>query len=383
MTPLPLNVHTLEGSLYRYTFVGRGAQFRVYGVSTLDGRSTGRVIKVPLDFAETKRAIFEPLRLLQRDKSEDELDELADRRTREVMAFKHDVPNLLQGVMGSDRYFVNRLGNMKMLQMPVSTYEDRAVYSIPTLFTQDLVMTLDEYLQKFRLARNHYVRTLDYRTVTILHSVVDQIIQLNYMIWEYGVFEFVFKPENFGIRMTKTGKPELIWIDLAEHITNYEQAQSILSEKRWLHPLQAHKVDYQFMPLILVDYYADTCNKAFTKKELEKRWRRKCRSVERKHAGVLRVKELMEINHQKKVSLWIARHNLRESLHRGFPDSAVDDMQIPISDVEMLIADTSPLSMGGQYPEEQFERRLAEAGETQQIMPLIIPGRLLSHKERP
>lgn len=202
MPPFPLDAHTLRGKLYQYVFVGKGAQFRVYSIYTHDSRPTGRVIKVPLDFAETKQVIFEPLRLLQLDKSEDELDELADRRTREVMAFKTDVPHLLQGMMGNDTRFANRLGNMKILQLPVPT-RDGMTYSIPTLFTQDYVLTLDEYFQKFRLATNKYVRTLDYDSVTILRNVIDQIVELNYQIWEYGVFEFVFKPENFGIRITK------------------------------------------------------------------------------------------------------------------------------------------------------------------------------------
>lgn len=382
MSPFSFDIHTLRGELYQYVFIGKGAQFRVYGVYTHDDRPTGRVVKVPLDFAETKQAIFEPLRLLQLDKSEDELDELADRRTREVMAFKNDVPHLLQGIMGNDAYFANRLGNMKILQMPVPTKENGAVYSVPTLFTQDYVLTLDEYFQKFRLATNKYVRTLDYDSVTMLRSVIDQIVKLNYEIWEYGVFEFVFKPENFGIRITKTGKPELIWIDLAEHITDYDQARSILVEKRWLHPLQTHKIDYQFMPLILADYYADTCDKAFTVRELEKRWHRKCRSVERKHAGILRVKELIEVNRQKKVGFWIARHNLRESLHRGFPDSSIDDMQIPLGDIEMLLSDTHPPAAGERYPEERFERRLVKTSGVNQTMPLIVSATLLSYKEK-
>src|SRR5687768_17399544 len=221
MPPLPMNTHTLRGELYQYVFAGKGAQFRVYSIYTHDDRPTGRVVKVPLDYFETKQAIFEPLRLLQLDKSEDELDELAHRRTREVMAFKNDVPHLLQGIMGSDVDFSNRLGNMKILQTPVPAREDGSAYSIPTLFTQDYVMTLDEYFQKFRLATNKYVRTLDYDSVAMLRSVIEQVVKLNYEIWEYGVFEFVFKPENFGIRIQKSGKPELIWIDLAEHITDY------------------------------------------------------------------------------------------------------------------------------------------------------------------
>lgn len=382
MPSLPSNVHMLEGELYQYLFVGKGAQFRVYGVYTHDGRPTNRVIKVPLNFVETKRAIFEPLRLLQLDKTEDELDELADRRTREIMAFKNDVPNLLQGIMGSNDHFTSKLGNMKILQMPIPTKKGGGTYTIPALFTQDYVLTLDEYFQKFRIATNKYARTLDYNSVAILRDVIDQIVQLNYMIWEYGVFEFVFKPENFGIRMTETGKPELIWIDLAEHITDYSQAREILAEKRWLHPLQTHKVDYQFMPLILADYYADICNKAFTVREFEKRWHRRRRRAERRHSNILRMKELIERDRQKKVSLWIARHNLRESLQRGFPDSSIDDMQIPLGDITLLLSDTHLPTNGEHYLEEKFERRLAAVDGGQYIMPMIIPVTLLSHEER-
>jgi hypothetical protein len=374
----------LQGSMYHYRFVGSGAQFRVYSVYTIDGRSTGRVVKVPLDFAETKQAIFEPLRKLAKHGSDEELDIMADERTREMMRYKYDVPNLLQGVLGRDRKFMRQLGRLRLLQAPIPAHEENTgTYALPTLFTQDHVLTLDEYFQSFRLAEVSYTRNLDIESIKRFRSVIDQMVKLNYAIWEYGVFEFVFKPENFGIRPAKRGGIELIWIDLAEHITDLERAGSILEEKRWLHSLMPHKVDYQFMPTILQDYYATSCNKAFTQEKLRRYWRKKCISAEAAAARRLHAKEILARDDKKVVSYWIARHNVSRSLYRGFVDQVIDDMRIPIADIELLMADKYRLGVQIPLGEENIERRMAESGiDGATVWPLIISPNFTSNEDK-
>ena len=381
MPPLTDEQKTIDGELYKYHFVGSGAQFSAYGVYAHDGRPTGRVIKVPLDYEETRRAIADPLRKLAKHRDEDHFKELADARVREIMQYKYDVPNLLQGIMGRDAQFMHRLGGLKILQSPIPAASQDGVttYFLPTLFTQDYVITLDEYLQKFRLASIPHARTLDADTIVSLKKVLDQIVQLNFAIWEYGIFEFVFKPENFGIRMGAQGEPELIWMDLAEHITDLKQAEKILAERRWTHALMPHKVDYQFMPSILHEYYAEVCDKAFTADALRKKWRKKCIRAESGERRKLRLKESLTADPKKSVALWVARHNVSNSLYRGFADRNVDDLQIPIRDIQLLMGDKFRAGMTKEASvEEQIERGMAQSGMrgTARIFPTIMPPQL-------
>lgn len=380
------NIHSIDGAFYRYTFVGSGAQFRVYSIATHDGRSTGRVVKVPLDFAETKRAVIEPLRRLKQSVAPDEFDELANKRTYEIMRFKYDVPNLLQGIYGKDRGFMRRMGHLKMLQVPIpaKTSDKPGAFYLPTLYTQDLVITLDDYLQQFRMASNPYVSKLGAGAIRQLKSVVDQIIGLNFKIWEYGVFEFVFKPENFGIRFAKNGQAELIWMDLAEHITNIEEAERILAERRWVHATLPHKVDYQFMPVILQDYYIEACDKALTVDALRKHWRKKCIRAENIHARKLQLQQAVARTDRKVVSYWIARHTLAQSLYQGFSSDTIDDLQIPTHDVELLVNDHYYINSDDTtHTEEKIERHRAESGDgVYRVFPLLQPPNFSHNKDQ-
>jgi hypothetical protein len=381
MPPLTDTEATIDGELYKYRFAGSGAQFRAYSVYMYDGRPTGRVVKVPLDYEETRQAIIEPLKKLDKHRNEDHLAELAELRTREIMQYKFDVPNLMQGILGRDTDFMHQLGDLKILQAPIpaSTKDGEATYFLPTLFTQDYVMTLDEYLQQFRLASIPYARVLDAGSIGTLKKVLSQIVQLNFAIWEYGIFEFVFKPENFGIRITKQGEPELIWMDLAEHITDLKQAEAILAERRWMHALMPHKVDYQFMPTVLHEYYAEVCDKALTVEALRKKWRKKCIRAEAAERRKLRMKEAVTGNEKKTVALWVARHSVSSSLYQGFDEKNIDDLQLPVHDIELLINDKYRVGMEKETSvEERLERRMAAAGAgaTPRIFPLIMPPRL-------
>lgn len=380
------DTHVIDGAFYRYTFVGSGAQFRVYSVKTHDGRSTGRVVKVPLDFTETKRAVMEPLWKLELHKTAEEFDELANVRTHEIMRFKYDVPNLIQGILGKDRNFMGKIGNLKILQAPIpaKATERPGTFYLPTLFTQDYVMTLDDYLQQFRMASNPYVRQLEAGNVRQLKSVIDQIIGLNFKIWEYGIFEFVFKPENFGIRFAKNGKAELIWIDLAEHITDILEAERILAERRWTHAIQPHKVDYQFMPAILQDYYVDACDKALTAENLHKYWRKKCIRAENLQARKLKLRQAVARTDKKVVSHWIARHTLSLSLYQGFSSQTIDDLQMPIHDIELLVNDHYYISSDKTTSiEEKIERHVAESGGgAPKVFPLLLPPNFSHNEDR-
>jgi hypothetical protein len=350
-----------------------------------DGRSTGRVVKVPLDYEETKQAIITPLRKLNKHRDEEHFSELAEARTREIMQYKYDVPNLMQGILGRDQQFMYQLGSLKILQAPIpaASQDGNATYFLPTLFTQDYVMTLDEYLHQFRLATIPYARTLDANAIHSLKKVLNQIVRLNFAIWEYGIFEFVFKPENFGIRMNSHSEPELIWMDLAEHIVDLKQAEAILAERRWMHALMPHKVDYQFMPSVLHQYYAELCDKELTIEALRKRWRKKCVRAEASERRKLRMKEAVTTDDKRTVALWIARHSLSSSLYRGFDESTIDDLQIPVHDIELLINDKYRSGMEKEMSvEERMERRMAEAGtrDTPRVFPLIMPPRISGEK---
>lgn len=367
----------LNGTLYRYYFVGHGAQFRVYSIYTLDNKPTGRVIKVPLDFDETKQSIMTPLRLYASFNTEEEFDELADKRAREVMQFKHDMPNLMQGILGQDKNFMHKLGNIKVLQAPIPApvKSGPAAFYLPVFFTQDYVMTLDTYLQHFRLATISYTRELDVHNIRLLKHVIRQMISLNYLIWEYGIFEFVFKPENLGIRFTKQGTIELMWMDLAEHITNLKEAEAIIQEQRWLHPLMPHKIDYQFMPAVLHEYYTEACYEAFTVENLRKHWRKRCIRAESYNARKLRVKELLNYNRKESVTHWVDRHNLSVSLYRGFHRHTIDDMDIPIPDLELLLRDKHRANPPeNSFREEKIERTMARTEPlTRLLFPLATP----------
>jgi hypothetical protein len=375
MSTNPRDQQFITGTFYKYYFIGHGAQFRVYSVHKLDNSPTGRVIKVPLDFSETKRAIYEPLRHIATFNTEDELDELADLRTRDIMRYKYSMPNLIQGILGEDQQFMHRLGNMKILQKPIpaKTDDSHATYYLPIFFTQDYVGTLEHYFWHFRLAKIPYVRELDTQSINQLKYVIDQMISLHYTIWEYGIFEFVFKPENFGVRYHGNDSLELIWMDLAEHITDRKQAEAILAEQRWLHPLMQHKVDYQFLPTILHGYYADACTAAFTVENFRKHWRKKCIKAEQRHTSQLRIKEILSRSDKKAISFWVARHNAPTSLYTGFPEHRIDDMEIPPEDLQRLLEDTSASSRPlPSLPEERVERIMSIQSERSPFTPPLI-----------
>ena len=99
----------IKGSVYHYQFIDHGAQYRVYAIFTADGEETGRVIKVPLAFDESKRVLTPFLLQLGLDEAE------IDRRTHQLMIRKQQLPGLMQGMFADDAKLVQSLGNLKLV----------------------------------------------------------------------------------------------------------------------------------------------------------------------------------------------------------------------------------------------------------------------------
>jgi hypothetical protein len=137
-----------------------------------------------------------------------------------------------------------------------------------------------------------------------------------------------------------------------------------------------HKIDYQFMPTILHQYYAETCDKAFTAEQLRKHWRQKCMRAEQAHAKRLRLKEITTRDKKKAVSYWVARHNLATSLYRGFAKRSLDDLNIPAGDLRLLLADKNRTDIpDSAFLEEKIERALAS---DEQPASLLTPATALA-----
>jgi len=327
----------LLGTFYRYHFIGNGAQFRVYAIHSATDQPTGRVIKVPLDFEETRHVVAAPLSRIATYNTVDEFNALLDARVRDIMRYKHTLPALLQGIYGQDNRFMQNLGQLRMLQAPIPS-DIAGAYFLPIYYTQDQVTTIGRYLEHFRFIQPNYPNDLAPSDIAIVQKLVQEIISLHYAIWEYGFFEFVFKPENMGIRM-RGSKVEVIWMDLAEHITDKDQAEAILAERRWQHSLLPHKIDYIYLPAILHDYYIKACDEAFTLQEFRKRWRRRCVVQERKQQRRLQRKMLFTKDSQRRVALWVAQQNVPHTLYHGLANERVDDMNIPHKDLITLYND--------------------------------------------
>ncbi len=350
----------IHGTFYTYHFIGNGAQFRVYAIHNHHDLPTGRVIKVPLDFNETLSVVSQPLRKLVSYNSEDEFQKMAYRRTRDILQYKHTLLGLLQGVYGKDTRFMHALGNLRILQaaIPAPSGSSLESYLLPIFYTQDQVTTVSNFWETFALAHIPYASALTPRDIKLMENLIEKMIQLNYMLWEYGFFEFVFKPENMGVRHTKDGL-DMIWMDAAEYITDLSKAEVILKEKHWLHPTMAHKIDYAYLPSVLHEYYAEACEKAFTPEMLHKHWRRRALQHERKVRQKIRLRSLVTHDPKKLVRLWIERQTVRSTLYTGLQSAQIDSMQIPVEDLTKLLRDRRQLA-GIDATDLEIERNLAQ-----------------------
>ena len=353
----------LIGTFYRYHFIGNGAQFRVYAVHSVSDKPTGRVIKVPLDFNETKYVITPPLSRIAHYDTAQEFNSLANERAREVMQFKHTLPRLLEGAYGRDTRFMANLGHLKMLQAPIPTQAIPGAYFLPLFYTQDQVTTIGGYLEHFRFAEKTLTNEVTTKDIAIIEKLIQKIIDLHYTIWEYGFFEFVFKPENMGVHQNGNDI-NIIWMDLAEHITDKAQAEKILLEKRWHHPILPQKIDYIYLPTILQEHYIKACDEAFTLAEFRRRWRRKCDALEAKYRRKLHAQALLMRDERKIVANWIAQQNLHNTIYQGLKPEQIDSMNIPQSDLVLLYNDRrSILTVQQSDILEPVERNLAMTSE--------------------
>jgi len=357
--PAPFDQAPIRGTFYSYHFIGNGAQFRVYAIHNHHDLPTGRVVKVPLDFAETLSVVSQPLRKIIAYNTEDEFQAMAHRRTRDILQYKHTLLGLLQGAHGKDKRFMRSLGNLRILQaaIPAPSGSGMESYLLPIFYTQDQVTTVSAFWETFTLAHIPYASALTPQDIKLVESLIAKMIQLNYELWEYGFFEFVFKPENMGVHHTQNGL-DMIWMDAAEYITDLRQAEVILKEKHWLHPTMAHKTDYAYLPSVLHEYYAEACDKAFTTEMLHKHWRRRSLQQERKARQKLRLRSLITHDSKKLVRLWIERQTVRSSLYTGLQPEQIDSMQIPVEDLTKLLRDRRQLA-GIDATDLEIERSLA------------------------
>ena len=127
------------------------------------------------------------------------------------------------------------------------------------------------------------------------------------------------------------------------------------------------------MPAILQEYYTEECDRALTLENFHKYWRRKAIRIEKARGRKLRAKELL--SRDKAVGYWVARHTLSQTLYQGFAPETIDDLQIPIGDIESLMSDRNYIDIVKSASiEEETERQMAKENYKGKIVfPLIIP----------
>lgn len=324
-------VPDIVGSYYRYTFVDHGAQFRVYKVSSLDGMSTDRVIKVPLDFEETKQAIEPHLQRLKLSPQE------VERRIHQLLIHKQQLPNILQGMYADDSHLMRLFGNIKIVPVLAAVPKDEPDYFMPLYFTQDCVTPMSLYLHRFRLA---YLppRRLQSPDILAAKQLLQSVINTHYGLWKYGIFEMSLKIENMGVR-SDGKKVELILLDLGEYTTDYDQALQIIKEKRWLNSLNINKTDHLFLPTVLHKQYIEMLGNAFTEQALRSRWQTRSNRILRRQAWRLRMKEALSLHSEAGITAWIERQTLSTNIHRNIPVSRIDALSIPRNELNFLLMD--------------------------------------------
>lgn len=321
----------IVGSYYRYTFVDHGAQFRIYKISSLDGISTGRVVKVPLDFGETKRAIGPHLQRLGLSPGE------IERRTHQLLIHKQQLPAVLQGIYASDKQLMRLFGNIKIVPVLAAVPKDEPDYFMPLYFTQDYVTPMSLYLHRFRLA---YLppRRLSAPDIPAAKQLLRAVINTHYRLWKYGIFEMSLKIENMGVR-SDGKKVELILLDLGEYTTDFDEAMQIIKERRWLNSLNTNKTDHLFVPTVLHKQYIDMLGHAFTEEALRSLWQTRSNRLIRQQEWRLRMKEILSLHTETSIAAWIERQTLTANLHRNIPVTRIDQLSIPRNELNFLLMD--------------------------------------------
>ena len=324
-------VPDIVGSYYRYTFIDHGAQFRVYKVSALDGTPTGRVIKVPLDFDETLNALGPHLQRLGLKQTE------IHKRVHHLLLHKQELPGLLQGLLAENSNLVRILGDLQIVPMLATPPKDAPDYFMPLYFTQNYVTPMSIYLHQFRMA---YIppRRIKPHDIRAIRRLLQSVVQLHYMLWEYGIFEMSLKIENMGVH-SKGRHIHLILLDAGEYTTDVEKAAAIIAEKRWQNSLRTSKTDHLFVPTVLHKMYIEILGNAFTEAALRKHWRRRVNRIEKIEAYRLQIKEHVSFNKDQSVTAWIKRQTLQTGLYRDIPESRIDRLIIPHNELNLLLMD--------------------------------------------
>lgn len=323
----------IEGTVYRYRYIDHGAQYRVYAILTMDGIETGRVIKVPISFQESKKVLAPHLIHLNLPPDE------VDARIHTLMIRKQQLPGLVRGMFAADRRLMDSLGDLQLVPVLAASPKGSPDYFMPLFFTQEYVMPMAHFMHTYRFIkqRTHIVSLDDARRAK---QLVRAIIRLHYKLWEYGIFDTTFKIENVGVVRKRRNVTRAILVDSAEHIFDLDEAEAILCERKWRHAANPTKTDHLFLPIILHEEYMDMFNRALTVDELRKRWQRKSRTIEKRKAFWLSVRQLASRSDKKSLSLWVQRQSLRSDLRRGIPGSRIDCMNIPDADLAVLLGDT-------------------------------------------
>lgn len=325
------NLPLLKGTVFNYRYIDHGAQFKVYAVLDQDDHETGRVIKVPLDFDESKRVLAPHLKKLNLPETE------IDQRIHRILLSKQQLPRLFQGIYAEDKRLMQTLGNLKLIPVLAQPQTPSPEYFMPLYFTQDQAIPMSRFMHQFRFAQTppYHITISDTRMVA---KLMQAIVDLHYYLWEYGIFETTFKLENIGV--VKAGRGlEAILVDAAEHTFDLAEAERIIERNRWHHAMATNKTDHLFLPTILHQQYTELCSKSFTKAALQKHWCRRSSAIERRAAQKLRLKQRITHNSQKELLLWIQQQTLHDSLYSGIPRERIDGSLIPQSDLRLLLAD--------------------------------------------
>ena len=348
----------IKGSVYHYQFIDHGAQYRVYAIHTADGEETGRVIKVPLAFEESKR-VLEP-HLLQLDVDQAEID----RRIHQLLIRKQQLPGLVQGMFAEDHRLMHSLGNLKLVPMLAMPKKVTPNYLMPLYFTQDYVMPMAQFMHTFRFMRqrSHRMTISDTRRAG---QLFEAIVNLHYQLWEYGIFDMTFKLENVGVVMRGDKVVSAVLVDGAEHTYDFDEASSIITERKWRNCLNPAKTDHLFLPIILHERYAATLTRGLTTQALEKRWQKKSRAIERQRSLILRLKQYITRDSKKRLRVWMERQSLHDELRQGIPRTCIDTSNIPHADLLLLLND----KRAGKVPltsianQEKAERTMYEQSD--------------------
>lgn len=322
----------IKGTVYNYRFIDHGAQYRVYVISIAGGEDTGRVIKVPLTFDESKRVLEPHLSRIGHDQEE------VDRRIHQLMIRKQQLPALVQGMTARDKRLMYSLGNLKLVPVLTTSQKTAPDYLLPLYFTQDYVMPMSHFMHSFRFMRQQ-LHPMAMRDARRARKLMAAIVNLHYRLWEYGIFDIALKLENVGVVIRNGDVVDAILVDGAEHTYDLNEAHAVIAEQKWRHCLNPVKSDHLFLPIILHEEYASAMSNGLTAAALEKHWQKKSNAIERHKSRNLRIKQLLAFDQKKRLQLWMERQGIHNELRQGIPRSSIDTMNIPYADLLLLMSD--------------------------------------------